>query len=127
MGFPGDSVGKESASSVGDCLQEARQVPSVPQEIPWSRKWRSTPVFLLGKSHGQRSLVGYRLWGQRRRRDLETEPQVIALWSIYVVIQASKSHFQRIRSLRRSAYSTVSEKQIKTERYAHIYLHFILF
>ena len=26
---------------------------------PWSRKWQHTPVFLAGKSHGQRSLVGY--------------------------------------------------------------------
>ena len=25
---------------------------------PWNRKWQSTPVFLPGKSHGQRSLVG---------------------------------------------------------------------
>ena len=28
-------------------------------EIPWSRKWQPTPVYLPGKSHGQRSLVGY--------------------------------------------------------------------
>ena len=28
-------------------------------KIPWRRKWQSTPVLLLGKSHGQRSLVGY--------------------------------------------------------------------
>ena len=28
----------------------------------WSRKWKPTPVFLLGKSHGQRSLVGYSPW-----------------------------------------------------------------
>ena len=27
--------------------------------IPWSRKWQPTPVFLPGKSLGQRSLVGY--------------------------------------------------------------------
>ena len=38
---------------------------------PWVRKfpWRSqqqpTPVFLPGKSHGQRSLVGYDPWGHR--------------------------------------------------------------
>ena len=25
----------------------------------WRRKWQPTPVFLLEKSHGQRSLVGY--------------------------------------------------------------------
>jgi len=28
-------------------------------KIPWRRKQRPTPVFLLGKSHGQRSLAGY--------------------------------------------------------------------
>ena len=32
-------------------------------EIPWSRKWQATLVFLLGKFHGQRSLVGYSPWG----------------------------------------------------------------
>ena len=29
------------------------------KEIPWSRKWHPTPVFLPGKFHGQRSLVGH--------------------------------------------------------------------
>ena len=28
----------------------------------WRRKWQSTPVLLPGKSHGQRSLVGYSPW-----------------------------------------------------------------
>ena len=28
-------------------------------KIPWSRKWQSTPVFLLGEFHRQRSLTGY--------------------------------------------------------------------
>ena len=32
-------------------------------KIPWSRKWQPTPVFLPGKFHGQRSLVGYNLRG----------------------------------------------------------------
>ena len=34
--------------------------------IPWRKKWQPTPVFLPGKSHGQRSLVGYSLWGRRK-------------------------------------------------------------
>ena len=50
---------------------------------PWVRKvlWRSilaslTPVFFPGKSHGQRSLVGYSLWGSKRvGHDLATERQ----------------------------------------------------
>ena len=29
------------------------------RKIPWKRKWKPTPVFLSGKSHGQKSLVGY--------------------------------------------------------------------
>ena len=27
--------------------------------LPWRRKWQPTPVFLPGKLHGQKSLVGY--------------------------------------------------------------------
>ena len=32
------------------------------RKVPWRRKWQSTPMFLRGKSHGQRSLVGYSPW-----------------------------------------------------------------
>ena len=34
-------------------------------KIPWRRKWQPTPVFLPRESHGQRSLVGYNLWGHK--------------------------------------------------------------
>ena len=30
------------------------------------RKWQPTPVFLLGESHGQGSLVGYSPWGHKK-------------------------------------------------------------
>ena len=33
------------------------------RKLPWRRKWQPTPVFLPGKSHGQRSLMGYSPWG----------------------------------------------------------------
>ena len=49
--FPGGSDGKASACNEED-----------PGLIPWRRKWHSTPVFLPGKPHGQRSLVGYSPW-----------------------------------------------------------------
>ena len=32
-------------------------------ETTWRRAWQPTPVLLPGESHGQRGLVGYRLWG----------------------------------------------------------------
>jgi len=35
------------------------------RKIPWRRKWQPTPVFLPGKSYGQRSLVGYNPQGHK--------------------------------------------------------------
>jgi len=31
--------------------------------MPWRREWQPTPVFLLGESHGRRSLESYSPWG----------------------------------------------------------------
>ena len=45
--------GKESACQFRRCGFD----PWV-GKIPWRRKWQPTPVFLPGKSHGQRSLAG---------------------------------------------------------------------
>ena len=33
--------------------------------IPWRRKWQSTPALLPGNSHGWRSLIGYSPWGRK--------------------------------------------------------------
>ena len=60
MGFPGGSEVKTSAYNAGD-------PGSIPGsgKIPWRRIWQSTPVLLPGKSHGQRSVVGYSPWGRK--------------------------------------------------------------
>ena len=45
-------------------------------KIPWRRTWKPTPVFLPGKSHGQRSLAGYTVHGVTRvGHDLGTKQQ----------------------------------------------------
>ena len=45
-------------------------------KIPWSRKWQPTPAFLLGESHGQRSLQAIQSMGlQRVRHDWATKRQ----------------------------------------------------
>ena len=61
--FPGVSDGKEST-----CNEEAtgHVVWSLGQKIPWRRKWQSTPGFLPGESHEQRSLVGYSPYGHKQ-------------------------------------------------------------
>ena len=51
-------------------------IQSLGQEDPWRRKCQPTPVFLPGKSYGQRSLVGYSpLDNKRVRHDLVTQWQ----------------------------------------------------
>ena len=42
-------------------------------KIPWWRKWKPTPIFLPGKSHGQRSLVGYSPCHKRVGHNLATK------------------------------------------------------
>ena len=45
---------------------ETRFEPWVRKIPSWRRKWQPTSVVLPGKSHGQRSLVGYSPWGRKR-------------------------------------------------------------
>ena len=63
LGFPGGSDGKESTCNAGDL----GLIPGL-VKIPWRRAWQPTPVFLPGKAHGQRSLVGYSPWGCKESR-----------------------------------------------------------
>ena len=51
--------GKESSCQ---CRGHRFLIPGLGRP-PWRRKWQPTPVFLPGKSHGQRSLVGCSPWG----------------------------------------------------------------
>ena len=53
MGFLQWLSGKESACSAGD-TEDLGSVPGL-WKILWRRKWQPSPVFLLGKSHGEMS------------------------------------------------------------------------
>ena len=68
-GFPCGSHGKESSCNSGD-----------PDLIPGLRrspeKWLPTPVFLLGESHGQRSLAGYSPLGYKESDTTEQLTQM---------------------------------------------------
>ena len=45
------------------------------------RKWQPTPVFLSGKSHGQRSLAGYSPWGCK---ESDTTEQLTHIHCVYI-------------------------------------------
>ena len=64
MGHPDGSDGQVSAYNAGDPGSN----PWV-WKISWRRKWQPTTVFLPGKSHGWRTLLGYSPWG---RKELDT-------------------------------------------------------
>ena len=49
-------------------------------KMSWRREWLPTPVFLPGKSHGQRTLAGYILWGCK---ELVMTEQLILSFSIH--------------------------------------------
>ena len=68
LDFPGGSVVKNLPAGAGD----TGLIP----KIPWKRARHPSPVFLPGKSHGQRSLVGYSPRGCKRiRHDLATKQE----------------------------------------------------
>ena len=60
-------------------------------KVSWRRAWQPTPVFLPGKSHGPRSLVGYSPWGWRVREDWsDLVPMNVYNW--ITLLYSRKSH-----------------------------------
>ena len=57
MGLPRLLSGKESACNAGDAVQ------SLGWEDPLEKEMATEFSILSGECHGQRSLVGYSLWG----------------------------------------------------------------
>ena len=54
MGFPGGTSGKEPTCQ--SKKHKRRRFDPWIEKIPWRRVWQSTPVFLPGESHRERSL-----------------------------------------------------------------------
>ena len=52
------------------------------RKIPWRRKWQSTPVFLPGKCHRERSLAGYSPWRRKESDTTEATKQAPKMWDI---------------------------------------------
>ena len=65
-GFPGGLIVTDSA-----CQSRRHGFDPWVRKTPRSRKWQPTPIFLPGKSHGQRSLAGYSPWGQKESATTE--------------------------------------------------------
>ena len=60
-GFTGSIVGKEPACQFR--IHKRCWFDPWVRKIPWRKKWQPMPVFLPGKSHGQRNLADYIVHG----------------------------------------------------------------
>ena len=62
-------------------MQETQdmQVWSLTWEDPLEEKMAPIPVFLPGKSHGQRNLVGYSPWGRKELEATEDTNTILLL------------------------------------------------
>ena len=73
--FPGGSDGKSV------CLQFRRpKFTPWMGKIAWRKKWQPTLLLLPGKSHGRRSLVGYRPWGHKELETTERLHFIFTSW-----------------------------------------------
>ena len=82
LGFPGGSVNKSAL--------QADFNPWV-WKIPWRKKWQPTPVFLPGKPHGRRSLVGCSPWA---RKELDTTERLPFPFSLLCIGEVSGNPLQ---------------------------------
>ena len=67
--LPGGSDGKESACNAGD--NKRRVLNPWVGKASWKKEWLSSPVFLPGEFHGQRSLAGYSPWSHKESSRLD--------------------------------------------------------
>ena len=86
--------GKEPTCSVQKT--QVTQVQSLGQEDPLDEEMAPTPVFLPGKSRGQRSLAGYSLWDANNRTHLSDWAHwtymLLLLFSCKVVSDSLQPH-----------------------------------
>ena len=76
LGFPGGSVVKNLPDNFDSWVRK----------IPWRRKWQPTPIFLPGKSHGQRNLGGYSPWSHKSWTQLSN----LTTTTVYMSMPLSK-------------------------------------
>ena len=87
---------------------------------PWRREWLSTPVFLPGKSHGLRSLVGYSPWSCK---ELDTTERLTLFPHTFTFIPDARYWFmlwiysQKIKSTLKMAVFSPQDLRVFSSQY----------
>ena len=80
------------------------------RKIPWSRKWQHTLVFLPGKFHGQRSLVGYSPGGCKES-DMTEQSTAFWCWQ-FLPLWATSSLWSPFHPMIKNQVLTVFNSQL---------------
>ena len=107
---PGGSEDKASAYNVGD----PGSIPG--RKISWRRKWLPTPVFLPGKSHGQRTLVGCSPWGHK---ELDTTERLhflslISLDFVHLILYFPEDTHISILNISKQLFEESTRKKLQS-------------
>ena len=76
-------------------------------KITWRRKWQPTPVFLHGKSHGRRSLVGYgsqesytiQQLNHQQRYQLDLLCKIVRVTMVSTVAKIGRAYLEALKTL----------------------------
>ena len=91
------------------------------RKIPWRRKWQPTPMFLPGKSHGQRRRVDYSPWDHK---ELDTtEHTLIQAILGHILCLTPTVYESRSLSLleNRRKCLTVTTSRLSTKNYSGLF------
>ena len=95
-------------------------VQSLGPKTSWRRKWQPTPVLLPGKSHGQRSLVGYSLWGHKSQTQLTDWTTTNSIKMDYLTWGRVRCSSLRIINIWESFIMHITIQQAKKIKYCRL-------
>ena len=106
-GFPSSQTVKNPPA-----MQETWS-PSLGREDPWRREWLTTPFFLFGAFHGQRSLVSYSPWGHKEAHTTErlTLASSVGFSNMCIRSSCQEFHFRILEESPRKEPSDVSSNR----------------
>ena len=94
------------------------------RKMPWRKKRQPTPVFLLGKSHGQRNLVGYSPW-VCKESDMTEHLSIHECTASYIKtgifwptqhMQRKRKHFLKISPLKNEIFINDEDKNSQNQK-----------
>ena len=116
VGLLGSSVVKNPHANTGIMSINDSWV----RKILWRRKWQPIPVFLPGKSHAQRNLVGYSPRGLKSQTRLSTYVRIYTVnpraITEKIIKRCKKPMVEIKRNLKNSKPTEVEGKRTKNRR-----------